>query len=204
MAIKKLVEVWDGKQLIKENIIFLKNKTKEVKLPIANELEQIKIDLLDTYKTIPCAGIASNQIGYDKRVFIGLKHDKYEEEKDDKKIIIGNPNSDNYEFYINPRIDYCSKKSLQEGEEGCLSIPEIRLIAERYDKIKVIYFNGDGNKIKKPLSGFMSRLFQHELDHLDGKLMVENQKIKQIYRISENENIEKLYPVLVQQIRDIK
>ena len=203
MAIKQLVEVWDGKQLIKENIIFLKNKTKEVKLPIANELEQIKIDLLDTYKTIPCAGIASNQIGYDKRVFIGLKHDKYEEEKNDEKII-GNPNSDNYEFYINPRIDYCSKKSLQEGEEGCLSIPEIRLIAERYDKIKVIYFNGDGNKIKKPLSGFMSRLFQHELDHLDGKLMVENKKIKQIYRISENKNIEKLYPVLVQQIRDIK
>ena len=59
-------------------------------------------------------------------------------------------------------------------------------------------------KPPKPLRGFISRLFQHELDHLDGKLMVENKKIKQIYRISENENIEKLYPVLVQQIRDIK
>jgi len=202
MAIKKLVEVWDGKLLIKENIIFLKNKTKEVKLPISSELKQIKIDLLDTYKTIPCAGIASNQIGYDKRVFIGLKHDKYEEDNNEKQII-GNPNLDNYEYYINPRIDYCSKKSIQEGEEGCLSIPEIRLVTERYDKIKVIYFNGNGEKIKKPLSGFMSRLFQHELDHLDGKLMVENKKIKQIYRISENENIGELYPILIQQIESI-
>ena len=41
----------------------------------------------------------------------------------------------------------------------------------------MIYFNGDGQKIKKPLSGFMSRLFQHELDHLDGKLMLENNNI---------------------------
>tara|TARA_Y100000814_G_scaffold133155_1_gene96338 strand:+ start:288 stop:896 length:609 start_codon:yes stop_codon:yes gene_type:complete len=202
MAIKKLVEVWDGKQLIKENIIFLKNNTKEIKLPISKELEQIKIDLLDTYRAIPCAGIAANQIGYNKRIFIGLKHDEYDEEN--HKEINGNPNSDNFEFYINPRIDYFSKKSIQEGEEGCLSIPEIRLIAERYDQIKVIYFNGRGKKIKKPLSGFMSRLFQHELDHLNGKLMVENKKIKQIYKISENESIEKLYPILVQKILDIK
>ena len=203
MAIKKLVEVWDGEHLIRKNIIFLKNKTKEVKLSISSELEQIKIDLLDTYKHIPCAGIAANQIGYNKRVFIGLKHDKYEEDENNKKIN-GNPNSDNYEYYINPRIDAYSKKSLQEGEEGCLSIPEIRLIAERYDQIKVIYFNGIGKKIKKPLSGFMSRLFQHELDHLNGKLMVENKKIKQIYKISENENIEKLYSSLIQQILDVK
>ena len=167
------------------------------------EIEQIKIDLLDTYKTIPCAGIAANQIGYNKRVFIGLKHDKYKE-KDNETDIKGNPNADNYEYYINPRIDYYSKKSLQEGEEGCLSIPEVRLIAERYDNIKVIYFNGEGEKIKKPLSGFMSRLFQHELDHLEGKLMVENKKIKHVYRISENENIEKLYPILVEQIFSIK
>ena len=50
----------------------------------------------------------------------------------------------------------------------------------------------------------MSRLFQHELDHLDGKLMVENKKIKHVYRISENKNIEKLYPILVEQILFIK
>ena len=120
--------------------------------------------------------------------------------EDEKKIVKGNPNSDNFEFYINPRIDHYSKKSIQEGEEGCLSIPEIRLVAERYDKIKVRYFNRDGKKIKKPLSGFMSRVFQHELDHLEGKLMVENNKIKNVYRISENENIQTLYSNLIKEL----
>ena len=205
MAIKKLVEVWDGKNLIPDNINFLKKETKEVRLPFSDEINQILTDLLDTYKAIPCAGVAANQIGYDKKIFIGLKHDDEEDvdDENEKKNVIGNPNSDNFEFYINPQIDRYSKKSIQEGEEGCLSIPEIRLIAERYDKIKIRYFNKDGQKIKKPLSGFMSRVFQHELDHLDGKLMVENNKIKNVYRISENENIQTLYSNLVKQLSSL-
>ena len=203
MAIKKLVEVWDGKELIENNISFLKQRTKEVRLPLSENNKKILEDLKDTYNITPCAGIAANQIGYDKRIFIGLKHDDYnveEDEKKDSKDVIGNPNNDNYEFYINPQIDHSSKKSIQEGEEGCLSIPEIRLIAERFDKIKVRYYNEKGEKIKKPLSGFLSRLFQHELDHLDGVLMVENSKIKSVYRISENKNVQKLYVDLVNKI----
>ena len=196
MPIKKLIEVWDGSTLIKDNIIFLKQKTKEVQNSKSPSLEQIKKDLLDTYQATPCSGVAANQIGYTQRMFIGLKHDD-----DEKKETEGeNPNANNFEFYINPQIDSCSKKSIQEGEEGCLSIPEIRLVAERFDKIKVRYFNGDGEKVKKPLSGFISILFQHELDHLDGKLMFENKKIKRVYRISDNTNIDALYSKLMQEL----
>ena len=118
--------------------------------------------------------------------------------------MIGNPNAKNYEFYINPQIDRCTNKSMQEGEEGCLSIPEIRIISERFDKIKIRYFDAEGKKIKKPLSGFMSRMFQHELDHLNGVLMVENSKIKNVYRISENENVELLYTDLVKKLSAYK
>ena len=198
MAIKKLVEVWDGKDLIIKNICFLKQKTKDVILPLSDNNKQILSDLLAAYKVIPCAGVAANQIGYDKRIFIGIKNDDDYEEN--KKSAIENPNADNYEFYINPQIDHASNKSLQEGEEGCLSIPEIRLITERFDKIKVRYFNEHGKKIKKPLKGFISRLFQHELDHLNGVLMVENSKIKSVYQITENKNIEMLYNHLVQYV----
>ena len=202
MAIKKLIEVWDGEKLLKDNITFLKKTTKEVHLPLSDNNQNILDDLLDTFKNTPCAGVAANQIGYDKRIFIGLKHDDYddENEENEKKEIIGNPNADNYEFYINPQIDYCTKKSLQEGEEGCLSIPEVRIIAERFNKIKIRYYNQDGKKIKKTISGFMSRLFQHELDHLNGVLMVENTKIKKVYRISENEKLDSLYLDLVKKI----
>tara|TARA_X000001036_G_C20600516_1_gene774738 strand:+ start:498 stop:1100 length:603 start_codon:yes stop_codon:yes gene_type:complete len=196
MAIKKLVEVWDGNNIIKQNITFLKKKTKKVLNPQSEDLKQIKKDLLDTYQATPCSGVAANQIGYDKRIFIGMKNDIEEE----KSTIAGNPNANNYEFYINPTIDQSSRKSLQEGEEGCLSIPEIRLVAERFDKIKIRYFNGDGKKIKKTISGFISRLFQHELDHLDGKLMFDNKKVKQVYRISDNKKIDTLYTKLMDEL----
>ena len=210
MAIKKLVEVWDGKNIIENNINFLKQKTKEIHLPINDTNKEILKDLLDTYKKVPCAGIAANQIGYNKRIFIGMKNDEPDTEeqykelrKDEPKIEkkeLTNPNADNYEFYINPQIDQTYKKSIQEEEEGCLSIPEIRLVAERYDKIKVRYYDINGKKIKRTLKGFLSRLFQHELDHLDGKLMVENSKIKKVYRISDNENINSLYSNLVDEL----
>ena len=207
MAVKKLVEVWDGKSLIENNISFLKEKTKEVRVPLSQNNKNILNDLLDTYKVTPCAGIAANQIGYDKRIFIGLKEDNEDEkiaEEEKSKQYLGNPNAENYEFYINPKIDHSSKKSLQEGEEGCLSIPEVRLIAERFNKIKVIYFNEKGLKVTKPLRGFMSRLFQHELDHLNGILMVENSKIKSVYRITENKNVESLFVALSQKIKELK
>jgi len=207
MAIKKLIEVWDGNNLIKDNIFFLKMKTKAVNNPKSENLEQLKKDLLDTYQAIPSSGVAANQIGYDKRIFIGLKYDDGEDKdgtdiagNPNAKNITGNLNANNYEFYINPQIDHFSQKSIQEEEEGCLSIPEIRLVAERFDKIKVRYFNEKGDKVKKPLSGFMSILFQHELDHLEGKLMFENNKIKKVYRISDNKNIDVLYSKLMQEL----
>ena len=137
----------------------------------------------------------------------GLKQDDYNDENEDQKEskeVIGNPNNNNFEFYINPQIDHSSRKSIQEGEEGCLSIPEIRLVAERFDKIKIRYYNENGKKIKKPLDGFLSRLFQHELDHLDGVLMVENSKIKNVYQISENENVQNLYSDLVNKLKNFQ
>ena len=210
MAIKKLVEVWDGKKLIEQNIVFLKKNTNEVHLPISSKDKLILDDLLDTYQKIPCAGIAANQIGYNKRIFIGMKEDEedsehqYKELRKDDQIDLKedqlNPNANNYEFYINPQIDKTYKKSLQEEEEGCLSIPEIRLIAERYDKIKVRYYDINGKKVQKTLKSFLSRLFQHELDHLNGILMVENNKIKEVYRISDNKRVISLYSALIKQL----
>ena len=182
MAIKKLVEVWDGKNIIKDNIIFLKQRTKDIHLPISSTDKKILDDLLDTYKKIPCAGIAANQIGYDKSIFIGLKNyddtiDPNEiEEKESKhsdEEQEGNEYADNFEVYINPRIDKVDNKSIQTEVEGCLSIPLLSLRIERYDKIRVRYYDQNGKVIKRTLEGFMSKLFQHELDHLEGILFID-------------------------------
>ena len=61
---------------------------------------------------------------------------------------------------------------MQLGPEGCLSIPDLSLNIDRYDKITVRYYNEDGAKKTMKISGFTSRLFQHEIEHLEGKLMI--------------------------------
>ena len=179
MAIKSLVKVWKDNKIIQDEIDFLKKPTKNVNFPISDHIIGIIKDLIDTFKAVPCAGIAANQIGYNKKVFIGMKYeiDKSLQQDPSKNIddVVSDPN--NYEIYINPQIDKYDKQSTQIGQEGCLSIPSITLELERYNDIKVRYYDMNGKKIKKPLSGFLSRLFQHELDHLDGNLMIEHKNI---------------------------
>lgn len=182
MAVKDndLVQIWDGSKIDTKKIDFLRTPTKEVAFPLSNHVKQVVTDLIDTFRAVPCAGIAANQLGYDKKIFIGMKHDNDKSVSDDpsKNIDDVKPESENLEIYINPQIDKTDKSSTQNGEEGCLSIPDISLELERYDKIKVRYYNKEGKAIKKPLSGFISRLFQHELDHLNGNLMLEHENIR--------------------------
>ena len=66
-------------------------------------------------------------------------------------------------------------KNAQCEVEGCLSVPEVQMTIHRSEKIKVRYYTAEGHVVKKTLTGFMAKLFQHELDHLDGRLMIDNQ-----------------------------
>ena len=189
-----LVKVWDDDSLITKNIDFLRKPTKAVLFPLSNQIKQIVDDLIDTYRAVPCAGIAANQLGFDKKLFIGMKHEKGENDSDDSSRNIDEvkPDPDNYEIYINPQIDRLDKKSTQTGDEGCLSIPFLTLQLKRYDKIKVRYYDMAGHSIKKPLSGFLSRLYQHELDHLNGNLMLEHENIFNASMWSEDEKYKNL------------
>ena len=141
----------------------LRQRAKKIR-NIDSNVVNMAHNMVDTMRHASGVGLAANQIGQLRRV-----------------IVIQLPDEDEARIYINPEITRRSGR--RRVEEGCLSIPEIRLITDRFDKIKVRYFNEDGKKIKKPLKGFMSRLFQHELDHLNGVLMVENSKIKSIYQM---------------------
>tara|TARA_B100000427_G_C15463750_1_gene575268 strand:- start:226 stop:867 length:642 start_codon:yes stop_codon:yes gene_type:complete len=201
MTIKNIVKIWDGENLSEENVKFLKLKTKKVTFPASDFIKNIIEDLIDTYKEISCAGIAANQIGYDYQIFIGMKtiEDENEAEEIEKKeaelsSASGNPYADNYEIYINPQIDKVDSQSIQLDEEGCLSIPGLMVGRERYDKIKIRYYDVNGAVHKCTFSGFLSKLFQHELDHLNGELMIDNlEKIENLYPVEANEENAKLY-----------
>lgn len=92
-------------------------------------------------------GLAGPQVGKLKRIFI-----------------MGN--EDKLFACINPEI--VSGVGKIKDTEGCLSFPELWLHVDRYETIQVKYQNIDGTTIETELSGLMARVFQHELDHLNG------------------------------------
>jgi len=92
-------------------------------------------------------GLAGPQVGISKRIFV-----------------MGNESK--MFACINPEVLEASGNEMDV--EGCLSFPNLWLRVRRADKIKVRYYNAVGGEIVTEFSGLMSRVFQHERDHLDG------------------------------------
>ena len=73
---------------------------------------------------------------------------------------------------INPVFEPISNEK-EKGWEGCLSVPGIRALVPRFKSIIVNYTDEQGNGIKTQLEGFVARVFQHEADHLEGKVYLD-------------------------------
>lgn len=76
------------------------------------------------------------------------------------------------EVIINPKIRSRSRKR-DTMEEGCLSVPKHFGPVARAHKIEVEYTTREGKRVRKKISGFVARIFQHEIDHLDGMLFID-------------------------------
>jgi peptide deformylase len=103
-------------------------------------------------------GLAANQIGHNKRVFVM-------ECRNSKRY----PKSPGFtlQAYVNPRIIRTSK-SVGLDWEGCLSIPGYRGLVPRFRRITFEAYTPGGLKIRKTVRGFEARVVQHEIDHLNG------------------------------------
>jgi peptide deformylase len=82
-------------------------------------------------------------------------------------------------------------KKVQGYWEGCLSVPGLRGLVERPRKIRVDFFNENAEEVSIELEGFLSTVFQHEIDHLFGKLYVD--RIKDIQKFSYTEEYDKYH-----------
>ena len=135
----------------------LKYKSSEVE-HFDNELETIVKDMFDTlYSSGNGIGLAAPQVGIAKRiVVIDIKDD-------------GKPSPITF---VNPIITKFSEEKFL-NQEGCLSVPEYYADVERSKEVEVEWFDESGKKIKRKLSGLLSICIQHEIDHLDGRLMVD-------------------------------
>ena len=104
-------------------------------------------------------GLAAPQIGLNIRIFI-LDASSRDEEKKPMTM-------------INPKIISLDENKVPY-EEGCLSFPEHFAEIDRPEKIKMEYLDEDNSKKISTFSGFESRIIQHELDHLNGKLFIDH------------------------------
>ena len=119
---------------------------------VNKKIRQLLDDMAETMYKTDGVGLAAPQVNVSKRIIV----------LDDGNGLIE---------VINPEI--VKKEGSQVGLEGCLSVPELFGDVERYDKIEVHGINRNNKKIKIKAEGFLARIFQHEIDHLNGILFVE-------------------------------
>jgi peptide deformylase len=123
-------------------------------------LRELIMDLQETMSAAGGAGLAAPQIGVGLRVVVfGFESSpRYPDAEAVPETILVNP-------LIVP-LD----EEIEEGWEGCLSVPGMRGVVPRYRHIRYRGFDEHGEAIDRTVSGFHARVVQHECDHLDGVL----------------------------------
>lgn len=130
--------------------------TKPIKKITPGLLQKFKemIKLTKTFVDPEGVGLASTQVGEDEQYFVAKM-----------------PN-DKFKAFINPKILKTSKTT-KKYFEGCLSIPKYWGEVERFLWTDVSYLDENGNEVKERLRGTTAWIFQHETDHLNGRLFVD-------------------------------
>lgn len=124
------------------------------------ELHALVRDLEDTMRYMEGAGIAAPQIGVSQRVVIfGVS----------KNLRYPDAEEVPYTVLINPVLAPIGEQ-MEDGWEGCLSVPGMRGVVPRYARLHYTGFDQYGKRIDRMVSGFHARVVQHETDHLDGIL----------------------------------
>ena len=140
----------------------LRQKAKKVK-DFGPHLQKLAEDMLETMHKANGVGLAGPQIGIMQRIFVV---EIPPEEEDDS------PSGEQY-VLINPELVKVSEE-MEEGQEGCLSIPNWYGLVERHQSLEVKAKDPLGKNIRLKADGFLARVIQHENDHLDGVLFIDH------------------------------
>ncbi|MDR0666066.1 MAG: peptide deformylase [Campylobacteraceae bacterium] len=149
--------------MVREILTYPNPKLREVSKDVTSfdaKLHALLDDMYDTMIERGGVGLAAIQIGVElNAVVINPVNEEGEQKKEDL-----------IEF-INPQIIESDGTIL--FQEGCLSVPSVYEDVERFEKVKVRFFDRAGDECVKEYEGFMSVAVQHEIDHLRGRLFIE-------------------------------
>jgi len=125
---------------------------------VTEDLKKLSQDMIETMYDANGIGLAANQVGILQRIFV---------------VDTNDPKSPDPKVYLNPEIQESSVED-ESYNEGCLSIPDLEGDVYRPLKIKARWMGLDGKTYEQTLDDMNARVFQHELDHLDGVLFIDH------------------------------
>jgi peptide deformylase len=125
---------------------------------VDDKLRRLMDDMLETMYDAPGVGLAAVQVGVPRRLIV---LDVSGEDEEKHPI-----------FLVNPEIVALGEE-LRLHEEGCLSIPDVRIEIERPSEVTVRYTDRDGKARELIATDLLATAVQHEIDHLDGKLIID-------------------------------
>jgi peptide deformylase len=137
------------------------------------DLRNLVEDMIDTMRAAPGVGLAAPQIGVSKRVIV------VEFGNEDDELI-----PETLYVLVNPEIIQQSKNNVS-GIEGCLSVPGYAGEVERAEVVTVRGKDQFGKKVKIRAHGWLARIFQHEIDHINGILYTD--RADQIWQPTQEE-----------------
>lgn len=125
------------------------------------KLQTLIDDMIETMREAPGVGLAAPQVGISDRLIVVEYYEnaQAEEAEDETKKKVW--------VMLNPEIAKSSKEKVM-GVEGCLSIPNLVGEVERHEAVQIKALNRRGQPMRLKASGWLARIFQHEIDHLNG------------------------------------
>jgi len=139
---------------------------REISKPIETNLylDELVVEMINTMRIAGGVGLAAPQVGHLLRLFIVLDVDSLQ----NKHVTY----EDCVSVFMNPIIIRKSEQTI-EFEEGCLSVEHVKGVVTRPERIMVSYHDRDFRPRVDEFDGYMSRIIQHENDHLDGILFTD-------------------------------
>jgi len=165
---KKVLALWSNDQINEEESRILREQCADLPIPLDAEAKKSVRTLVEAFlERDDASGLAAPQIGISKKIIIFRNRGFSKDGASD-----GTWTRKDVEVLINPRITQNRGDQIVLAE-GCLSCPDIKVEIARYPEIKVRGFDVHGQKIGKRYLDFVARIVQHEMDHLEGKLIVD-------------------------------
>jgi peptide deformylase len=125
------------------------------------KLQTVIDDMIETMREAPGVGLAAPQVGISNRLIVVeyYENEQAEEVEDEAKKKVW--------VLLNPEIVKASDEKVM-GVEGCLSVPNLVGEVERHDAVQIKGLNRHGQPMRVKAQGWLARIFQHEIDHLNG------------------------------------